>query len=173
MKKGTKLQYHNESRTNLYQLWQHIKDRCGNPNCPGYKYYGGRGVTVCQEWMHSFLPFRDWAKSNNYQQGMQIDRINVNDGYSPANCRFVTHGQNQANKRSHKGSSSRFKGVCWDSSSRLWKARIRKDGVNKYITSSKSQLKAALAYDDAAHTLHGEFACLNFPERKRNKSLAA
>lgn len=86
--------------TKIYALWHHIKDRCSNPNIKDYKNYGGRGITVCQEWKDNFSAFRDWAYANGYIEGLQIDRENNDGNYSPENCRFITNKANSRNRRS-------------------------------------------------------------------------
>ena len=88
---------HGQSKTRLYRTWQHIKTRCLNPNYDRYKWYGGRGITVCEEWL-VFENFYDWAIKNGYNDSLTIDRINPDAGYEPANCRWVTM-ETQANYR--------------------------------------------------------------------------
>ena len=86
------------SATKLYRLWESIKARCYNSKRKDYPNYGGRGITVCKEWF-CFDVFKNWALENGYNPGLEIDRIN-NDGiYCPDNCRFVTHSENNRNKR--------------------------------------------------------------------------
>lgn len=93
---------HGESRrTRLYSIWNGIKQRCLNPNDRAYKYYGGRGITVYKEWM-DFIPFRDWAKANGYDESLEIDREDNDGNYEPDNCRWVTHRVNMNNTRRWK-----------------------------------------------------------------------
>lgn len=84
----------------LYKIWRGMKKRCNNPNYVGYKYYGARGIRVCDMWESSFKDFYDWSISNGYVSGLQIDRIDNDGGYCPDNCRFVTPAENAQNRRS-------------------------------------------------------------------------
>lgn len=89
---------HGESKTRLYKIWQHMKSRCSNKNGDNYKYYGGRGITYCEEW-ESFETFRDWAMRNGYKDTLTIDRINPDGNYEPSNCRWVTQVVQHKNTR--------------------------------------------------------------------------
>ena len=80
-------------RTHLYCIWSSMKRRCENPNMQNYKYYGAKGVRVCDSW-HDFTVFRQWAESHGYKDGLSIDRIDSGGNYEPSNCRWVTKGQN-------------------------------------------------------------------------------
>lgn len=87
-------------RSRLYRIWKAMKWRC-NPKSPDYKHYGARGITVCKEWEHSFEAFRDWAMAHGYAENLTIDRINNDKGYSPDNCRWITQGKQNLNKRNN------------------------------------------------------------------------
>jgi ribosome modulation factor len=70
-----------------------MRDRCEKPHTRGYKYYGGKGVSICPEWA-TYVPFRDWARANGYSEGLTIDRLDSDGDYSPGNCEWVTHAEN-------------------------------------------------------------------------------
>ena len=69
----------------LYKTWENMKSRCYNPNATGYSNYGGRGVTVCEEWRNSFKKFA--ADMGSKPAGHTLDRVDVNGDYTPSNCR--------------------------------------------------------------------------------------
>lgn len=78
-------------------------DRCYKPMSKSYKFYGGRGVIVCDEW-HSYQVFLNWALLNGWEDGLQLDKDVIGDGllYSPETCCFVTKLVNANNTRSNK-----------------------------------------------------------------------
>lgn len=92
---------HKQSGTRLYKIWQGMKGRCSNPTNTSYKNYGGRGITVCEEWQNSFERFYEWACNNGYSDDLTIDRANNNKGYSPDNCRWRTSKDQCRNRRSN------------------------------------------------------------------------
>jgi len=86
----------------LWNKWSSLKARCYNPSVQSYKFYGARGITVCDEWLASSQAFIEWALQNGWKPGLQIDRIDCNAGYSPDNCRFVSQQSNANNRRTNR-----------------------------------------------------------------------
>lgn len=91
---------HGETKTRIHNIWNHMKQRCENPSNKAYGWYGGRGISVCEEW-HDYTVFRNWAVSHGYRDNLTLDRIDVNGNYEPANCRWITLREQQRNKRNN------------------------------------------------------------------------
>lgn len=91
---------HGLSRTPLYDAWYDILRRCCVETSKDYKNYGGRGITLCDEWKE-YPVFYEWATTHGYEEGLTIDRIDNNQGYNPKNCRFVTMKDQERNKRNN------------------------------------------------------------------------
>ena len=107
-------------RKALYGVWASMKDRCLNPKNKSYPYYGGCGVSVCEEWLN-FEPFLIWAKQSGYVPGLTLDRIDPNGDYCPQNCRWVSR---QVQSINQKNMQLKHRGVCWHKASGKWAARV-------------------------------------------------
>lgn len=89
---------HGETGTRLWMIWQGMHNRCEEPKNNSWKYYGGAGIYVCDEWF-DYKTFRDWALSHGYKEGFSLDRKNGADHYGPDVCRWVDPDFQRRNKR--------------------------------------------------------------------------
>lgn len=105
---------HGCTHTRLFKIWSGMMERCYRPAHPYYSDYGGRGITVCDEWKKNFLPFKNWADANGYADNLTLDRKDNNGNYEPSNCRWATVKEQQNNKRNNH--------------------RVTLDGVSRTIT---------------------------------------
>lgn len=93
----------------LYKEWAGMHHRCYRPMASHFEHYGGRGIQVCAEWSghDGFDAFAQWSLDNGYAEGLEIDRIDTDDGYRPDNCRWVTHKDNSRNRNTYAMPSER------------------------------------------------------------------
>lgn len=77
----------------LYRIWQCMLNRCRRQKDKSYRHYGGRGISVCEEW-HSYPSFFEWAMANGYRDDLTIDRKEVGGNYEPGNCQWLTNSDN-------------------------------------------------------------------------------
>ena len=80
---------HGMSKSRIYKIWENMKSRCECESRDCYKDYGGRGISLCEEW-HDFRKFMEWAMEIGYRENLSIDRINNDGDYCPKNCRWTT-----------------------------------------------------------------------------------
>ena len=74
----------------IHTILKQMRDRCYNPKCEDYKWYGGKGIKIYEEWLSNSPSFEKWALENGYEDNLTIDRINENKDYCPENCRWIS-----------------------------------------------------------------------------------
>lgn len=93
---------HGMSGTRLYRIWKSMKTRATNPRRKEASRYVLRGIGICREWRDDFIVFMDWALSNGYDHDLTIDRIDIDRGYSPDNCRWIVSSEQQSNRSTNR-----------------------------------------------------------------------
>lgn len=91
-----------EQYTHLLSIYNGMKNRCYNKNNPNYKFYGAKGITICNEWLNNengFKNFYNWSNANGYYEGLSIDRIDNTKGYSPENCQWMSKQRNSSKRK--------------------------------------------------------------------------
>lgn len=103
---------HGLYKTRIYKIWESMKNRCYCKGETSYKYYGAKGVTVCDEWRNDFKAFYDWTISHGYSDELTLDRVDVNGNYEPTNCRWITMKEQSRNKSNNRYLSYNGKTQC-------------------------------------------------------------
>ena len=157
---------HGLTRTRIYKIYKGMKRRCLRESEKAYKYYGARGVTICEEWLNDFLAFYNWSMKNGYSEELSIDRIDYNGNYEPNNCRW-TSAKEQANntRRNHSISyNGETHNICeWENLTGIdrhaIKARIEKgwslDKVFGTPTGADTTGQRLIEYNGEVHNLSG------------------
>jgi len=129
------------SKTRLYVIYNNMMSRCYYNENIRYLNYGGRGISICNEWLKDYNIFKTWALKNGYSSNLTIDRKDVNKNYHPDNCRWITNKEQQNNKTTnvyieYKGKSKLLQqwsnelGICY----KTLQKRIKKWGINRAFT---------------------------------------
>ncbi len=152
---------HGCSETKAYIIWTHMISRCYNKNNKHYKNYGGRGITVCNEWLGNpsgIVNFCKWVYEDQKmtddtigkgKDRFTIDRKDNDKGYYPNNCKFSNCSEQTQNTRLLNSiNTSGFRGVSWYKKYNKWLSRISLNNKRYNLGYCKSRLKAAIAFNN-------------------------
>ena len=157
---------HERSRTHglrkhrIYFVWNDMIQRCTNPKCKSYKNYGKRGITICDEWLNIENFINDMYPC--FEEGLTLDRINNDLGYSKGNCRWTTQTVQVRNTRKlNCKNTSGYRGVHFSTKNNNWISKISINHKAKHLGVFNSAINAAKAYDkyvidnNLEHTING------------------
>lgn len=122
---------HGGTGTPEYRAWCDMKARCTNPKNAKFSGYGGRGLTVCDRWAHSFAFFL--ADMGPRPRGTSLDREHNDRGYAPDNCRWASPRQQVVNQRTRRDNKTGLRGVHWDPKRGIYQVHLCIAGRNKTL----------------------------------------
>lgn len=139
---------HGLSLSRFYSSWYAIKRRCYNSEYKAFADYGGRGITVCEEWL-DVVKFIEWCESTcPNEKGISLDRIDNDKGYSPENCRWTDVSTQNINQRMRRTNTSGYVGIHWVESKLKWVSRINVEKKRIWLGDYKTIEEAAQARDN-------------------------
>lgn len=157
---GKTFESHGMEKSPEYSVWLNMKQRCYNPKNGRYIDYGGRGITICDEWKNSFSAFL--KDMGTRPKRYSLERIDNNKSYSVDNCRWATPAEQNVNQRIRKDNKSGFRGIYLDKTVSKWVAFISIDGKERKIGRFPDKTEAAYIRDQCAMQIYGSSAQLNF-----------
>lgn len=136
-----------KGRPDMYYRWTNMMTRCYNENFPGYVHYGGRGISVCEDW-HDIRAFvRDLDEIlGPCPEGWGLDRTDNDGNYEPGNVRWASRSMQNRNKRYGVNVSSPYRGVSWSKTTNKWRAAYALNKRSYCIGYFDSEEEASAAY---------------------------
>ena len=141
---------HGLGYTRLYKIWASMKDRVFNIKHKQYNDYGGRGITICDEWKNDVKSFYDWAITNGYEEdkGLSIDKIDNDGNYCPENCRWTTKSIQARNRRISRINTSGYKGVSYFKGDGNYQTYITINSKRIRLGYYKTAVEGAIVYNN-------------------------
>ena len=141
---------HGLSNTRLNRIWRDIKSRTLNSKYKDYLNYGGRGITIYDEWKNDFMSFYTWAMENGYEEnkGLSIDRIDNDGNYEPSNCRWATQTIQTRNQRIRKTNKTGYRGVSFVKAKNKYFACLFINKKSKSLGHFLTAVEGAIAYNN-------------------------
>ena len=153
---------HGLTNHRLYQTWNNMMERCYNINKDTYIYYGGKGISVCERWHNVANFIEDMFPS--FEEGLSLDRINVDENYEMENCRWADRNtQAQNTRKIMSTNTSGYRGVSWKKGAGKWIVQIQINNKSKHLGYFTNSEEAARAYDqyiidnNLSHTKNFEY----------------
>lgn len=138
-------EYHGMKKHRFYDTYRNMMKRCYTKSDPSYKNYGGRGISVCEEWQ-DIIKFVAWADST-YIEGYTLDRIDSAGNYEPSNCRWADATTQAINQRMMKNNTTGYVGVYLARDNR-WESRLTFNKVDIFLGRFNTNEEAAQARDN-------------------------
>lgn len=144
---GNRFRRHGMAGTREYNSWASMIQRCSNENHPDFSEYGGRGITVCQEWRESFEVF--YKDMGPRPEGMTLERIRIDGEYSSSNCIWADETTQNYHQRKRKDNTSGETGVYYREDGNYWLAKLWKGGEEVHNSKHHSFEEASKARKEA------------------------
>lgn len=150
---------HGLSHHPLYTPWVGVIKRCYDKEFSGYKYYGGKGVSVCGRWLN----LENFIEDNlpQYREGLTLDRVDTAGDYCPENTRWITLAEQSINTGPKHWGKVKYKGVCWSETKEAYRANLFYNGKQTHLGFFSCPIDAALKYDEVVEREKGSLAWLN------------
>lgn len=167
---------HGKYKTRLYKIFERMKARCYNKNVKEFKWYGKRGIKICDEWLSDFMAFYNWSMSNGYNDTLTIDRINVDGNYEPSNCRWITQQEQLNNTRrnvhlKYKGKTqtlSQWADELGENKDKLWTRYHRGWSIKDILFGKEKPIKKLYKYDYITNEVLDTYDSIKIASEKNN-----
>jgi len=148
---------HGRYGTPEHRVWRGMIQRCTDLKCEAYKYYGNRGIKICDRWLNFMNFFSDMGKKSSPE--LTLERVDNNGDYESGNCRWGTRTEQNINQRIQKNNKSGVRGVSWNNHCKKYQTNITVNRHQIYLGVFKTIHEAAEARRQAEITYWGKPTC--------------